>query len=65
MNYLEEPKQFKQDYGICLYECGKGPSFDLEVKYWDSTWGEHNFVDLNALEVYKHLKEYFKGTEYE
>jgi hypothetical protein len=37
--------------------------FDLYVTYIDE-YGE-DYVSLDAVEVYKNLKEYFKGTEYE
>lgn len=39
-------------------------SFDLDVDSFDSYYGPES-IDLDALEVYKNLKEYFKGTKYE
>ena len=60
MNYLEKPNQSTDDYDLCYYN----KSFDLDVRYFDTYYGECE-VSLDALEVYKHLKSYFKGTPYE
>ena len=38
--------------------------FDLDVFYHDYIHGPEE-VTLDALQVYKDLKEFFKGTEYE
>lgn len=61
MNYLEKPNQ--ANYGFTLYRTKLG--FDLDVEYWDEYRGFENEVTLDALEVYNHLKAYFKGTEHE
>lgn len=42
----------------------KRDDFDLDVDYSDSHYG-NSTVSLDALEVYRALKGYFKGTEYE
>lgn len=40
-------------------------TIDLDVDYWDDYFGSENSVTLDAVDVYKNLKEYFKGTEHE
>lgn len=61
MNYLEKPSQFTDDYEILYYN---NKSFELDVNYIDDRYG-YSSVTLDALEVYKHLKAYFKGTVYD
>lgn len=38
--------------------------FELDVRSFDSFYGPDT-ITLNALEVYRDLKEYFEETEYE
>ena len=61
MNYLEKPNQSTEDYEILHYN---NKSFDLDVNYMDDYYG-YSSVSIDALEVYKHLKAYFKGTVYD
>lgn len=61
MNYLEEPNQSTKGYD--LFYCNR-ESFELDVNYIDDHYG-YSSVTLDALEVYKHLKAYFKGTPHE
>lgn len=61
MNYLEKPNQCTDDYDIFHYN---NKSFDLDVNYIND-YGRDRSVTIDALEVYKHLKAYFRGTEYE
>lgn len=60
MNYLNKPYQDFDDYCLDHY----GEYFDLDVRYID-TYYNNSVQTVNALEVYKHLKEYFKGTPHE
>lgn len=61
MNYLEKPYQPTDDYDLSYYWYDH--SFEMDIEFFE---GYHNnFVSLDALQVYKHLKEYFKGTPHE
>lgn len=44
---------------------GKTVNFDLEVDYFDYHSKSVTWATADALKVYKALKEYFKGSEYE
>lgn len=66
MNYLE--KSFQEDsYGWYYLEAGSYQGKDvffLNMKYYQEPFGVE-YVDTDALYLYNHLKEYFKGTPYE
>lgn len=52
------------DHSILPWVSGGKLAFELDVEYIDGNYGPDSLT-LDALEVYKNLKEYFKGTKYE
>jgi len=62
---IEWPYKDCGNFQICPMGKGNKVSFDLDVDYIDVYYGGTNTTSVDALEVYKALKEYFKGTEYD
>lgn len=62
---IEWPYKDCGNFQIDPLVTGKEVSFDLDVDYFDSYYGEISNTSVDALEVYKALKEYFKDSEYE